>query len=102
MKISNDLPAPELDPKRKAEETGPKTGRVQPSREQPQGESAVHLSERAQELLRLRRETTTVAEARSERVDQIRAAISEGRYLIAADVVADRLLQSLERYPEGI
>ena len=43
-----------------------------------------------------------VPEARSGRVDAIRQALAEGRYVVAAESVAERMLSSLAEHPVGI
>ena len=95
MKISNDFPVPELDPSRKTERTEP----VQPVRGH---EDPVHLSDRAQELSSLAQQAQSVPEARSERLDAIQQAVSENRYDVSAERVAESLLRALSEFPDGI
>ncbi len=103
MKIhGNGLP-PELDPKKSRIGETKGAGRTEPARPVSSGEGdAVELSERAQLLLHLSSRIESVPEARSGRVDAIRQAVAEGRYFVAAESVAERMLSSLAEHPAGI
>lgn len=102
MKITGDLPTPELDPKKASK------GSTQPGQASPvqsvggSGRDSVQISRRGQELaqLALRAEAAPVAE--SDRLESIRQAVSDGRYEFSGEVVADGLLGSLSHHPAGI
>ncbi len=99
MKIPSDIPVPELEPKsNRVEQTG-KVGGVDATRP-PVATPAINkdpvdLSERAQELVRLNKESQKVLEARSEKVEGIRKAVEEGSYSVSGESVAESILRGL-------
>ncbi len=102
MKITGDLPTPELDPKKTSNATA-KTGRAQPV--QPvsgDGQDSVQISQRGQALLQLSARAEAAPVAESDRLESIRQAVNDGRYAYSSDLVADRILDSLAHHPEGI
>ena len=103
MKISNDFPAPELDPKKsKVQEGTQRAERTEPVKGGNGEGDSVSISSKAQELLKLASKMANVPEARSERLEAIRLAVAEGSYLLSSEAVADRMLQQLAEHPSGI
>ena len=103
MTITNDFSAPELDPKNSKVDEAKRTGRTEPVQGPGSGDGdAVSISSQAQQLLELSKRMANVPEARSERLEAIRLAVAEGRYLVSPEVVADRMLEQLAEHPAGI
>jgi flagellar biosynthesis anti-sigma factor FlgM len=97
MKIPSELPGPELDPKiGSSRETSPdlqRNDRFAPGGA-PTGET-VELSARARELAQLSVAVQAVPEARSERLDEIRASLQAGTYEVRSEDVAESILKGL-------
>ena len=104
MKINNDFPTPELDPKEGRVGETAKTNRSAPVHPAGPdgGEDAVHVSARARALLGLSQGLDQVREAVSPKLSAIQQAVAESRYGISPDLVADRMLESLAKSPGGI
>lgn len=103
MKISNDLPAPELDPKKSKIEQTQRTGRTEPVAATGSGDGdSINLSSKAQQLLDLTGRMSAVSAARSEKLESIRLAVNEGRYVVSPELIADRMLRQLTDHPAGI
>jgi len=101
MKITGDLPAPELDPK-KTQGTA-KSGRAEAVRKvSSQSGDSIELSGRAQELAQWAARIEKAPVAEPEKVDAIRRAVADGSYAFSPELVAERMLSSLSHHPAGI
>ncbi len=95
MKISNHLPNPVLC---RVKKNGPaeRARAVQPV--PIRDEDSANLSGWAQDLVKLLSQSDAVPEAESRKVEAIRQAVAESRYLVSSELLAERLLSRLTEY----
>ena len=100
MKISGDVPIPELNPQDSQVGETKGSSPTQPAQPTQPAEAPnrdpVNLSGRAQELLDLQRQAQSVPEASSDRVAAIRKAMEAGTFSASADEVAQSILNGVD------
>jgi anti-sigma28 factor (negative regulator of flagellin synthesis) len=94
MKISNHLPNPVLC-RVKKNHPAERARAVQPV---PIRDEDSNPSGWAQDLVKLLSQSDAVPEAESRKVDAIRRAVAESRYLVSSELLAERLLSRLTEY----
>ena len=95
MKISNHLPNSVLC-RVKKNHPAERARAVQPV--PIRDEDSANLSDWAQDLVKLLSQSDAVPQAESRKVDAIRQAVAESRYLVSSELLAERLLSRLTEY----